>query len=59
MALGEVRGLVQAGELPRAKDIMEIPDGLRECLEKMLSEKPEDRYQDSAEALKALKKVKL
>jgi serine/threonine protein kinase len=57
-SLAEIRGLIQAGELPRAKDLIEIPDDLRECLAKMLAEEPENRYQEAADASKALAKLK-
>jgi hypothetical protein len=58
-SLGEIRGLVQAGELPRVKDVMELPNDLRSCLEKMLAEKPGGRFASADDAAKALAKVKV
>lgn len=58
-SLADVRALVQVGELPRAAALAEAPQDLRDCLGKMLAEKPDDRFASAKDAAKALRKLKL
>lgn len=58
-SLADVRALVQVGELPNPDSLVDAPKELRECLAKMLAEKPEGRYQSTEEAARALSQLKL
>ncbi|MHC4252967.1 MAG: serine/threonine-protein kinase, partial [Planctomycetota bacterium] len=54
----EAKALVEAGELPQADELSEVPEDIRKVLAKFLAEKREDRYKTSAGAVKALDKAK-
>jgi serine/threonine-protein kinase len=58
-SLAEVRGLVQAGELPRPGDLDDVPENVRKVLSKMLAETPKERYSSPKDAGKALRKLKV
>jgi len=58
-SLGEVQGLVEAHELPRVEDLMNVPENVCEVLKKMLAEDPAERYDAPAAAAKALRDIGL
>jgi len=54
-SVAEAHALVEAGELPKADDLVEVPDALRDAVAKMLFPDPAGRFASPKEAADALR----
>jgi len=54
-SVAEAQALVEAGELPKADDLVEVPDALRDAVARMLVPDPAGRFASPKEAADALR----